>query len=383
MAARKAGGLLRCGALVTVIAPAFCDAMTQLTPLTLERRPYAPGDAAGYRLVVTATGIPAVDGAVYADAEAAGVWVNSADDVAHCSFILPSVHRDGPVSVAVSTGRDQPRAGRLAARPAGRERRARIGRAGRTAGPGASATARRRAEHRAGGLGRPARRPASRAGPGRAPRAGPRARRGGHRSEPHPVTGRHGCATMSAVPATSRTRTTVAAHTMAVASRLHRLLRRHAASAHRGQRDLEPALRRPQHALGQQGDPHEDGEPAHDPPVAERVGPVAESEEEKAEDGDAVDGAAGPVHPRTEVPLDRLGEGRGGPEQRAEAPRRERARHRGGQSDHHATDVEDEDDVEGRPVRLVVHARHLHPWSGDKGVRHAMMQQVRAPEPVP
>ena len=108
MAARKVGGLLRCGARVTVIAPAFCDAMTSLTPLTLERRPYAPGDAAGYRLVVSATGIPAVDGAVYADAEAAGVWVNSADDVAHCTFILPSVHRDGPVSVAVSTGGTSP-----------------------------------------------------------------------------------------------------------------------------------------------------------------------------------------------------------------------------------------------------------------------------------
>ena len=39
---------------------------------------------------------------------AAGVWVNSADDAAHCTFILPSVHRDGPVSVAVSTGGASP-----------------------------------------------------------------------------------------------------------------------------------------------------------------------------------------------------------------------------------------------------------------------------------
>ena len=41
---------------------------------------------------------------MYADAEAAGVWVNSADDPAHCSFILPAVHRDGAVTVSVSTG---------------------------------------------------------------------------------------------------------------------------------------------------------------------------------------------------------------------------------------------------------------------------------------
>ena len=39
-----------------------------------------------------------------AEAEAAGVWVNSADDPAHCSFILPAVHRDGAVTIAVSTG---------------------------------------------------------------------------------------------------------------------------------------------------------------------------------------------------------------------------------------------------------------------------------------
>jgi siroheme synthase-like protein len=108
VAARKAGGLLRCGALVTVIAPEVGAAMAELSPLDIALRPYAPGDAASFRLVVSATGIPDVDGAVYADAEAAGVWVNSADDVAHCSFILPSVHRDGPVSVAVSTGGASP-----------------------------------------------------------------------------------------------------------------------------------------------------------------------------------------------------------------------------------------------------------------------------------
>ncbi len=62
------------------------------------------GDASTFRLVVTATGLPDVDGAVYAEAEGAGVWVNSADDRAHSSFILPAVHRDGAVTVSVSTG---------------------------------------------------------------------------------------------------------------------------------------------------------------------------------------------------------------------------------------------------------------------------------------
>jgi siroheme synthase-like protein len=108
VAARKARGLLDSGAVVTVIAPDVGAAMAELAPLTIHRRRYAAGDAAAHRLVVTATGLPAVDGAVYADAEAAGVWVNSADDLEHCSFILPSVHRDGAVSIAVSTAGSSP-----------------------------------------------------------------------------------------------------------------------------------------------------------------------------------------------------------------------------------------------------------------------------------
>ncbi len=106
VAARKARALLDCGAAVTVIAPSLGDDMEALVPAlhAVERREYGEGDASIYRLVVTATGIPEVDGAVYADADAAGVWTNSADDLAHCSFILPAVHRDGAVTVSVSTG---------------------------------------------------------------------------------------------------------------------------------------------------------------------------------------------------------------------------------------------------------------------------------------
>ena len=106
VAARKARALLDCGADVTVIAPSLSGEMDAIIPSlkALERRPYARGDASGFGLVVTATGLPEVDGAVYADADAAGVWVNSADDRAHSSFILPAVHRDGAVTISVSTG---------------------------------------------------------------------------------------------------------------------------------------------------------------------------------------------------------------------------------------------------------------------------------------
>jgi siroheme synthase-like protein len=106
VAARKAHGLLACGARVTVIAPTMSSDMESLSPAlaALQRRPYRQGDVSSFRLVVTATGIAEVDGVVHADAESAGIWVNSADDRAHSSFILPAVHRDGAVTVAVSTG---------------------------------------------------------------------------------------------------------------------------------------------------------------------------------------------------------------------------------------------------------------------------------------
>jgi precorrin-2 dehydrogenase len=106
VAARKARTLLDCGAVVTVVAPTLAPEMEALTDRinVVERRVYGAGDAAGFRLVVTATGRPDVDSAVHADAETAGVWVNSADDRAHSSFILPAVYRDGAVTVSVSTG---------------------------------------------------------------------------------------------------------------------------------------------------------------------------------------------------------------------------------------------------------------------------------------
>ncbi len=129
VAVRKAAGLLGCGAVVTVVAPSIDPAFGSLAhrsvepPLTgpdracqgtptgtvkVVRRRYERGEAARYRLVITATGIADVDRAVAADAEAAGVWVNSADDTENCTFLLPSVHRDGPVTIAVSTSGASP-----------------------------------------------------------------------------------------------------------------------------------------------------------------------------------------------------------------------------------------------------------------------------------
>src|SRR5262245_58257154 len=107
VALRKGEGLLAAGAEVTVIAPEVDDGL-RASGVAIEQRGYRTGDVHGFRLVITATDDPAVNAAVFEDAEAAGVWVNSADDIEHCSFTLPAIHRDGAVTVAVSTDGQSP-----------------------------------------------------------------------------------------------------------------------------------------------------------------------------------------------------------------------------------------------------------------------------------
>jgi len=102
VARRKVEGLLDARADVTVVAPEIVEELAALD-VRLERRRYRLGEAADYWMVVTATGVPEIDRAVFADGDSAGVLVNAADDIPGCSFVLPAVLRHGPVTVAVST----------------------------------------------------------------------------------------------------------------------------------------------------------------------------------------------------------------------------------------------------------------------------------------
>jgi siroheme synthase-like protein len=110
VAADKVRNLVACGADVHVVAPRVDDAITAIEGVTVEQRAYRPGEAAGdgYRLVIAATDDPAVNRQVHDDADAAGVWVNAADDPANCTFTLPAVLRRGSVTVSVATGGASP-----------------------------------------------------------------------------------------------------------------------------------------------------------------------------------------------------------------------------------------------------------------------------------
>jgi siroheme synthase-like protein len=111
VAVTKVTGLLDAGARVTVVAPEVDPGLAEAADggaLAVERRPYRPGEAAGYRFVIAATGDPAVNQQVYDDGESAGVWVNSADDPERCTAILPARVRQGRLTVTVSTGGHSP-----------------------------------------------------------------------------------------------------------------------------------------------------------------------------------------------------------------------------------------------------------------------------------
>ncbi|MGZ4672373.1 MAG: precorrin-2 dehydrogenase/sirohydrochlorin ferrochelatase family protein [Ilumatobacteraceae bacterium] len=107
VALRKIEGLLAARAAVTTVAPDVVDEIRAL-PVRIITRAFEPSDLDAVRLVVTATDDPAVNAAVAVDAQRRGIWVNSADDPANCTFTLPAVARDGPVTVAVSTGGASP-----------------------------------------------------------------------------------------------------------------------------------------------------------------------------------------------------------------------------------------------------------------------------------
>jgi precorrin-2 dehydrogenase/sirohydrochlorin ferrochelatase len=103
----KASALVECGARVTVVAP---EADRELAELPAEwiRRRYRTSDLDGRFLVVAATSSRSVNRRVFADAEARSLFCNVVDTPELCSFILPAVHRQGPIAVAVSTGGASP-----------------------------------------------------------------------------------------------------------------------------------------------------------------------------------------------------------------------------------------------------------------------------------
>ena len=111
LAESKIESLLTAEAHVTVIAPEANEriaALAEAGEVTLLLREYAAGDLAGQFLVVAATNVPAVNRAVFAEAESSGVLINAVDDPPFCDFYFPSVVRRGDLQIAISTAGASP-----------------------------------------------------------------------------------------------------------------------------------------------------------------------------------------------------------------------------------------------------------------------------------
>ena len=109
IAVRKVEQLLESGAEVTAIGVEVDERLVEVDNrglpgrLQIEQRRYRRGEVANYSLVITCTDDAIVNGHVHEDGQAAGVWVNSADDPENCEFTLASVVRSGDLQIAIST----------------------------------------------------------------------------------------------------------------------------------------------------------------------------------------------------------------------------------------------------------------------------------------
>ncbi|MCC8061490.1 MAG: bifunctional precorrin-2 dehydrogenase/sirohydrochlorin ferrochelatase [Clostridiales bacterium] len=107
VALRKAKLLLDFGAAVRVVAVNVLPELSGL-PLEIRERAVCVSDIDGMCLVVDATGRKEV-GMMLAEAcRKARVPLNVVDEKSLCSFIFPAMHRDGDLTLAVSTGGTSP-----------------------------------------------------------------------------------------------------------------------------------------------------------------------------------------------------------------------------------------------------------------------------------
>jgi precorrin-2 dehydrogenase/sirohydrochlorin ferrochelatase len=103
IAERKIRQLLQAGADITLISPALTPALAKLVQASKvkhKERRYRDGDTKNAHLVIAATSNGHLNGII---ANNAPGLANAVDMPDFCSFIMPSVLRKGPLTVAVSS----------------------------------------------------------------------------------------------------------------------------------------------------------------------------------------------------------------------------------------------------------------------------------------
>lgn len=108
VASRKVTGLVRCGALVTVVSPKFCRSLGRMKGITRIKRAYRKSDLKDALIAISATDSDKVNRRVHQHAVEAGIPVNVVDQPALCTFTVPAVISKRDLLVTISTGGGSP-----------------------------------------------------------------------------------------------------------------------------------------------------------------------------------------------------------------------------------------------------------------------------------
>lgn len=111
LAASKIPGLLQAGARVRVVSPQINWELGEwLRQQKIEWLPklFSPEDLHGAFLVIAATSLRDVNGAVYQEADRRGILCNAVDDIENCHFYYGSIVQRGDLQIAVSTNGKSP-----------------------------------------------------------------------------------------------------------------------------------------------------------------------------------------------------------------------------------------------------------------------------------
>lgn len=109
--ARKAETMLKYGARVTIVSPAFTDEIEEWARggrLQLRRRAYEESDLDGAAMVIASTDDPCVNARIARDCRRRRIPINVVDVTHLCEFIVPAIVERGSIQVAVSTGGKSP-----------------------------------------------------------------------------------------------------------------------------------------------------------------------------------------------------------------------------------------------------------------------------------
>lgn len=111
IALRRVMTLLQFGAQIRVVAPEFCEELTELEKaggIHAEHRTYQPGDIQGAAFVIAATDSREVNRQIREECRTEGIPVNVSDDRDLCDFYFPSVVMTEEAVIGISSGGDAP-----------------------------------------------------------------------------------------------------------------------------------------------------------------------------------------------------------------------------------------------------------------------------------